>query len=260
MNNTQFLCYGLLKIFLKEAINSNKDVDGLLFSYYLKTAVFWEIIDNTEQWIPDLFLRCFWRCLIRLIQWVNDEFCPNFFIPENNIMMGKFNRLSKSALLHHLLTLHNEGYMCLLRCQSLHDVLSNIIQEPIIVTLLPTEEELVTKVRTDLETVRHMRDPVSNIDLKSIMKNMEYIDLLQERSTNDLQLSVLYAWKSYFLCTLYLSFISKHTEEQTANNKTLKSSLENILNAIQQCCFDPVYTHSVIAIGMYKLGRYKHVV
>ena len=71
MNHTQFLCYGLLKIFLKDAINANKEVDGLLCSYFLKTAGFWEIMDSTQEWTPSTFVQCFWRCFKRLIQWVN---------------------------------------------------------------------------------------------------------------------------------------------------------------------------------------------
>ena len=35
MNHVQFLCYGLLKIFLKEAIDSNVEIKGLLCSYFL---------------------------------------------------------------------------------------------------------------------------------------------------------------------------------------------------------------------------------
>ena len=38
MNYTQFLCYGLLKLFLKEAIDINEDIKGLLCSYFLKNG------------------------------------------------------------------------------------------------------------------------------------------------------------------------------------------------------------------------------
>ena len=40
MNHVQFLCYGLLKIFLKEAIEVKTEIKGLLCSYFLKTALF----------------------------------------------------------------------------------------------------------------------------------------------------------------------------------------------------------------------------
>ena len=260
MNHTQFMCYGLLKIFLKEAINSNKDVDGLLCSYYLKTAVLWEIMDASLAWTPSTVLCCFWRCFQRLIQWVNEEFCPNFFIPENNMMMGKFSGTTKAALLHNLSTLYSEGYRCLLRCPSLHKTLSTLIQTPSIVTLLSSEKELVTKVDTDMATINEMTSPAVIGHIDSIMKMVEYLDQLMEGSSNDFQRLVLYSWKSNFFCDLYLLSICQITQEHTSNNKTLNSLHSNILNAMQKYYVDRVYTNSVFAVGMYKLGRYNDVV
>ena len=82
MNHTQFLCYGLLKVFLKEAIDANKEVKGLLSSYFLKTALFWEIVHSPNNWNPSSLLCYFWNCFRRLMQWVRCSYCPNFFIPE----------------------------------------------------------------------------------------------------------------------------------------------------------------------------------
>ncbi|XP_062615067.1 uncharacterized protein LOC134276801 isoform X2 [Saccostrea cucullata] len=42
MNHTQFVCYGLLKIFLTEVINKNVE-EPLLCSYFMKTTMFWLI-------------------------------------------------------------------------------------------------------------------------------------------------------------------------------------------------------------------------
>ncbi|XP_052683549.1 uncharacterized protein LOC128163905 [Crassostrea angulata] len=47
MNHTQFLTYGLLKLFLKEIINEGlREEDRLLCSYHMKTVVFWAIQQN----------------------------------------------------------------------------------------------------------------------------------------------------------------------------------------------------------------------
>ena len=127
MNHTQFLCYGLLKIFLKEAIDSNPDVKGLLCSYFLKTALFWEITTTSNQWNPSTLLSCFWNCFCRLLQWVSCSYCPNFFIPQNNMFGGKIEGRNRDKLLQHLRILYHEGYRCLLRCQSLENSISYII-------------------------------------------------------------------------------------------------------------------------------------
>ena len=119
MNHTQFLCYGLLKLFLKEAIDTNEDVKGLLCSYFLKTALFWEITTSPNQWNASSLLSCFWKCFRRILQWVRSSYCPNFFIPENNMFQGKIEGENREKLFQHLCTLYSEGFMCLSRCSSL---------------------------------------------------------------------------------------------------------------------------------------------
>ena len=133
MNHTQFLCYGLLKIFLKEAIDVNFEVKGLICSYFLKTSLFWEITTTINCWNPLSLLSCFWNCFCRLLQWISCSYCPNFFIPQNNMFEGKIEGLNRNKLLQHLRTLYYEGYTCLLRCQSLSDDMSLIMHRPVVI-------------------------------------------------------------------------------------------------------------------------------
>ena len=90
MNHTQFLTYGLLKCFEKEF---NKDLDEeekLLCSYHMKTAIFWTVQQSTiAHWCPQNLLEGFWVCFKILRKWVYDGYCPNFFIPENNMFLNK---------------------------------------------------------------------------------------------------------------------------------------------------------------------------
>ena len=74
MNHVQFLCYGLLKLFLKEAIDIHIEVKGLLCSYFLKTTLLWEIATNDLEWNESNFLFCFWTCFQRLLFWINNEY------------------------------------------------------------------------------------------------------------------------------------------------------------------------------------------
>ena len=128
MNHTQFLCYALLKIFLKEAIDVNPAVKGLLCSYFLKTALFWEISTTQRLCNPSSLLHCFWNCFRRILQWVNSSYCPNFFIPQNNMFEGKIEGQNQDKLLRHLTTLYTEGYSCLLECKSISYLISAVIQ------------------------------------------------------------------------------------------------------------------------------------
>jgi hypothetical protein len=71
MNYTQILCYALLKLSLKNIIDRNDKVKGLLCSYFMKTALFWlseEISINTFH-LQNL-LHCYFLSLDKLITWV----------------------------------------------------------------------------------------------------------------------------------------------------------------------------------------------
>ena len=138
MNHVQFLCYGLLKIILKEAIDVNTEIKGLLCSYFMKTALFWEIATNNLVRNSSNFLTCFWICFQRLLHWIHNEYCPNFFIPENNMFAGKVRGAARSRLLSFLMPLYKEGYNCLLRCPSIQHELHAIIQQPLLVNISGT--------------------------------------------------------------------------------------------------------------------------
>ena len=108
MNYTQILCYALLKLSLKNIIDRNDKVKGLLCSYFMKTAVFWlseEIWANTFK-LQNLF-HCYFLCLQKIITWVKCCYCPNYFIPEHNMFRGKINRANSWLLINVLERLRN---------------------------------------------------------------------------------------------------------------------------------------------------------
>ncbi|CAC5390174.1 unnamed protein product [Mytilus coruscus] len=109
-NFTQLLCYGLLKLTLNRSVNTNDDVKDLLCSYFLKTALFWvsEEVDIDTFQLPKLFI-CFSLCLNKLISWVNNCYCPNYFIPEHNMFLGKINQYNNKSLLSVLNSIKYSG-------------------------------------------------------------------------------------------------------------------------------------------------------
>lgn len=91
MNHSQFLLYGLMKLFMKEVINRDvEENDELLCSYHMKTAVFWVLKQNSlSECNSQNFMQCFLICFKLVIKWVYEGVCPNFFIPENNLFWSK---------------------------------------------------------------------------------------------------------------------------------------------------------------------------
>lgn len=112
-NHTQFLCYGMFKIFLKEVLCSSTR-ESLICSYYLKTVLFWEIQNkpNGQFWCPSNLLSCFWTCFKRLCKCVYDSCCPNFIIPGNNMFKNKLFGAHREALLSQILVYYEMGVEC----------------------------------------------------------------------------------------------------------------------------------------------------
>jgi hypothetical protein len=101
MNHCQFLCYGVMKIILKEVIH-----DELFCSYFMKTILFWRIQENSSTlWLPSTLIKQVWLCFKSLMQCVYAGNLPNFFIPENNMFAGKVVGAQQILLYQELETL-----------------------------------------------------------------------------------------------------------------------------------------------------------
>lgn len=113
-SHTQLLCYALLKHLLKEVIEKNPRLKGLLCSYFLKTMLFWlsEELD-TSFWKPQNILLCFDNCFRRVVYCVKYCILPHYFIIENNLFEERFNTEDGSNLQTLLVELYKAGPSCL---------------------------------------------------------------------------------------------------------------------------------------------------
>ncbi|XP_061165697.1 uncharacterized protein LOC133174613 [Saccostrea echinata] len=134
MNHTQFLCYGLLKIFLKEVINYRKE--PLLCSYYMKTTIFWIIQLGHLGWYPNSLLDCFWKCFKYLIHCVYFGVFPNFFISQNNMFINKVVGEARDSLFQQLYQYYRMGVSCLLLSPTLRSILEPALISPFFCTIL----------------------------------------------------------------------------------------------------------------------------
>ncbi|XP_060085940.1 uncharacterized protein LOC132565315 [Ylistrum balloti] len=116
-SHVQLKVYGLLKYFLKQIKGTLKDTigdDDILCSYFLKTILF-HAIENTCQmfWQNKNLFYCFWHCFSILIGWVKAGFCPNYFIPANNLFRRKVQGQHQQILLDILNQYSAMKWMCL---------------------------------------------------------------------------------------------------------------------------------------------------
>lgn len=131
MNHTQFLCYGLLKIFLIEVVNRDIE-EPFLCSYFVKTTMFWSIQTGHITWSPNNLLDCFWKCFKYILNCVHRGVMPNFFIPGNNMFASKLSTAKGArtldCLLEQLYGYYEMGVSCLLESSTIRTMLV-ILQE-----------------------------------------------------------------------------------------------------------------------------------
>ena len=186
MNHTQFLTYGLLKLFLKESINKELEEDEkVLSSYHMKTAIFWAIQQKLiSDWCPQNLLTCFWVCFKILIKWVYEGCCPNFFIPENNMFLNKVHGAIQHSLFGRLCVFYEKGEGMVFELPS---IISNITSDSKF-----DERTLLSEAMFDAQLFEEIYTHVNIIkDLYGFDKQMNIIGQLLKTSLSQVQILML---------------------------------------------------------------------
>ena len=156
MNHTQFLTYGLLKLFVKDINSGLSENENLLCSYNIKTAIFWAIQQNTiAYWCPENLLAGFWVCFKLLLKWVYEGVCPNFFIPENNLFRNKVHGKAQYDLFSKLYSLYEKGVAFPLQCPAINSYIMDFFCNPKS-SVCTNECSLISEVVLDKEIIEEI--------------------------------------------------------------------------------------------------------
>ncbi|XP_052071449.1 uncharacterized protein LOC127709826 [Mytilus californianus] len=117
----QLLSYALLKILLKEVIENNIFLKGLLCSYFIKTFVFWVFEEEDLSSKPNDLLSYFNLLIGRLRYFVKINFLPHYFIPENNLFENRFNSEQQKTLVDTLTDIYQKGIYCFFDSETVSD-------------------------------------------------------------------------------------------------------------------------------------------
>jgi hypothetical protein len=229
MNHPQFLCYGLLKIFLKEVINFRKE-NPILCSYFMKTVLFWVIQDDVSMpWTPDNLLSVFWTCFKSLIYWVSRGECPNFFIPQNNMFRDKVTGAAQHALFNQLYDLYCKGISCLLLSPTLRPYLSQAILYRTL-TVRTDEDSIIPSHRLDIQGFKETYElgvAIRNTtECATYMMSIE--TLLRRRLTSCQLVCIQKLMSELLLCTAW--YMVTHTE---THNKGVASVSNKVCHMLQ---------------------------
>ncbi|XP_060558231.1 uncharacterized protein LOC132718536 isoform X1 [Ruditapes philippinarum] len=101
LNIPQIRCYVLMKMILKTFI-SQRFPDSIS-SYMCKTVLLHCIsYTRSDAWKENTLFTCLSFCLSTLNSCVLNEYCPNFFITQNNLMSRRFSPETKPLILETL--------------------------------------------------------------------------------------------------------------------------------------------------------------
>ncbi|XP_053384539.1 uncharacterized protein LOC123533169 [Mercenaria mercenaria] len=116
LNITQICCYVLMKMILKTFLHHAGE--GHITSFMCKTVLL-HCIENTHSnaWQENNLFTCLSCCLHVLYNCLQQENCPHFIIPRNNLMTGEFSPEVKALLLERVFHLIQTDGQALLRVQ-----------------------------------------------------------------------------------------------------------------------------------------------
>ncbi|XP_052107079.1 uncharacterized protein LOC127739389 [Mytilus californianus] len=112
-SHTQMLCYGLMKLLLKDVIDKRESLKGLLCSYFLKTLLFWLYEESGKDiWIPENMLSCFRACICRLLYCTQYSILVHYFIPQNNFFEDRYKDDDRIQMIGLLQEAYKLGLQC----------------------------------------------------------------------------------------------------------------------------------------------------
>ncbi|XP_052705464.1 uncharacterized protein LOC128181199 [Crassostrea angulata] len=224
MNHTQFLCYGLLKIFLKEVVNRDKE-EPFLCSYFLKTTMFWMMkkIGYTD-WYPRNLLNCFMACLAFLIDKVGRGILPNFFIRKNNMFAAKLTtakgKCARECLFQELKRYHNMGLTCLLQSSTLKKLICNNLSG--IYPIIYKKDHIIDKSAADTDIC--LKEEIYRLSLgENVRENyfiLRFTILLNEPLT---EYKTLTLQKCTADVLVHTAFLYLNTSTVSTNKKVYRS-------------------------------------
>ncbi|KAL4218379.1 hypothetical protein ACF0H5_023116 [Mactra antiquata] len=106
LNTVQIRCYILMKYVKTAFLDNVPDCKGIISSYICKTALFHTVSRTSKsEWIEEQLLVYFNKCLCTLQKFIDEENCPHFIMPLNNLLLNKLDGITRVRLFQKLQTI-----------------------------------------------------------------------------------------------------------------------------------------------------------
>jgi hypothetical protein len=118
LTDVQILCYALVKIILKEALNTSQR--EVVSSFHIKHVLFWCVEHCSCQWVDSNYINCLNICLAKLIEMIKARHISHYIIESRNLFNSKMTeKMSKEIVdvlsnydTTHLFTLYAFDRIC----------------------------------------------------------------------------------------------------------------------------------------------------
>ncbi|KAK3082712.1 hypothetical protein FSP39_003304 [Pinctada imbricata] len=246
-NHVQFLTYNLLRLCLKRVIEKGRP--GLLCSYFMKTTLFYTVENTPSQlWQADNINACFKTCLSVLYDYVDHVYCPNYFIPEYNMIKRKINHTNRQPLLDIIRSLHDMGIVGTIHfcgeSKCLDERISFSVREAI------SDYEFLNSLHFSL-TFTSLKDFISTNDIDGVL--FKLFRLLQRYSACEMG-NIIFRHGVIFCCK---KLIDRLLLQLRINkwNYSLHKSIETLLRIGYRS--DVITGKLTAATYMYLIGKTK---
>ncbi|KAL4222943.1 hypothetical protein ACF0H5_018984 [Mactra antiquata] len=99
LNTIQIKCYVLMKYVKSTFLDNLPDCEGIISSYMCKTALFHTVSQTPKNdWVAEKLLNNFNKCLSTLQKFIDEENCPHFIMPKNNLLANKLDQSKRINL------------------------------------------------------------------------------------------------------------------------------------------------------------------
>ena len=94
LTDVQILCYTLIKIILRENLNTSQR--KVVSSFHIKHVLCWYVESCSCQWVDSNYINCLNICLTKLIQIIKARHIPHYIIESRNLFNSKLTEKCQS--------------------------------------------------------------------------------------------------------------------------------------------------------------------
>ena len=109
LNDVQILCYALIKIILRENLNTSQR--KVVSSFHIKHVIFWCVERCSCQWVDSNYINCLNLCLAQLIEMIKARHISHYIIESRNLFNSIMTETMSEEIID-ILSKYGTAHVC----------------------------------------------------------------------------------------------------------------------------------------------------